>query len=74
MGFDPKIVYKETLDDLNVKNLRLIAYWDEIEPKPGKYDFTNLDWQIEEAQKRNVRAILAVEYRLPRWPECHEPE
>ncbi len=74
LGFDPKNVYLEILDDLKIKNLRLIAYWPEIEPESEKYVFDELDWQIQEAQKRDVKIIMAMGLKLPRWPECHEPE
>jgi len=73
LGLDWKKLYLAMLDDLNVKNLRLSAYWDEIESTPNNYDWNDLDWQIEEASKRKVQIILAVGARLPRWPECHIP-
>lgn len=66
-------VYRAILDDLKVNNLRLSAYWDEIEPRPGQFDFRSLDYQVQEAKRRNVRILLAVGRRLPRWPECHVP-
>ncbi len=74
LGLDWKKAYLEILDDLKIKNLRLIAYWPEIEPKDDLWDFRDLDWQIEEARKRDVKVILAVGQKLPRWPECHVPE
>ncbi len=74
MGLDWKKAYLEILDDLKIKNLRLIAYWTEIEPKDDLWDWRDLDWQIEEARKRDVKIILAVGQRLPRWPECYIPE
>lgn len=67
-------MFLSTLDDLNVKNFRLVAYWNEIEKEKGKYDFSDLDWQINEVSKRGGEIILAVGQRLPRWPECHIPE
>ena len=73
MGSDWKKAYLEILDDLKIKKLRLMAYWSEIEPKEDLWDFRDLDWQIEEAGKRNVGVILAVGQKLPRWPECHGP-
>jgi len=74
LNIDWKKVYIEILDDLKIKRLRLIAYWPEIEPKDDLWDFRDLDWQIQEAQKRDVKIILAVGQRLPRWPECYIPE
>lgn len=65
--------YLALLDDLRVKKLRLIGYWDLIEPEQGIYNFADLDWQIVEAAKRAVDVILVIGYKLPRWPECHVP-
>jgi len=73
LGLDWKAVYTAMLDDLQVKKLRLPAYWDDLEKKPDEYDWTNLDWQIDEAEKRNVELIIVVGQRVPRWPECHIP-
>ncbi|OGZ35059.1 MAG: hypothetical protein A2174_00530 [Candidatus Portnoybacteria bacterium RBG_13_41_18] len=74
LGLDWKKAYLEILDDLQIKKIRLIAYWPEIEPKEDLWDFRDLDWQIEEASKRDVKIILAVGQKLPRWPECHIPD
>lgn len=73
LGLDWQEVYTAMLDDLGVKKLRLSAYWDEIEAERDSYSWKDIDWQIEEASKRNVEIILAVGGRLPRWPECHFP-
>lgn len=75
LGLDWQKTYLEILDDLGVRKLRLIAFWDEIQAKDkNTYDYSALDWQIDEAGKRNAAIILAVGYRLPRWPECHLPD
>ncbi len=74
LGLDWKKAYINILDELNIKKIRLVAYWNEIEEKKDNFYFDNLDWQITEASKRNVEIILAVGGRLPRWPECHFPE
>ncbi len=74
LGLDPKAAYLSLLDDLGVRQLRLGAYWNEIEPSAGKYDFSQLDWQLEEASKRNATVILTVGRKAPRWPECFEPD
>ena len=73
IGLDWRENYLAMLDDLGVKNLRLVAYWDRIEREPASFDFSDLDWQISGAKKRNVKVILAIGRRTPRWPECHEP-
>lgn len=66
--------YLEILDELKVKDLRLVAYWDLIEPEKERFNFNDLDWQIAEAEKRGAKIILAMGRKTPRWPECHEPD
>ncbi len=73
LGLDWKDTYIKILDDLNVKHLRLVAYWDEIEPQEGQFNFDIIKWQIEEAQKRDTKIILLVGRKAVRYPECYEP-
>lgn len=73
MGLDWKDSYIKILDDMGVKNLRLIAYWDDIEKVQGVYDFSDIKWQLAEAQKRDAKVILSLGRKVPRWPECFEP-
>lgn len=73
LGLDWQETFLAILDDLKTDHLRLSAYWDHLEPRNGEYSFSDLDWQIAEAGKRNVKIILGVGRKLPRWPECHDP-
>ncbi|MDO8492178.1 MAG: hypothetical protein Q7S34_00865 [bacterium] len=73
LGVPFKETYISILDDLKVRKLRLMAYWPQTEPSKNVFDFVDLDFQIEEAQKRKAEVILAIGRRLPRWPECHVP-
>ncbi|HTW96410.1 MAG TPA: hypothetical protein VMD74_01990 [Candidatus Methylomirabilis sp.] len=75
LGLDWQKTYLSILDDLGVKKLRLPAFWNEIQQGgKDKYDYAALDWQIDQAGTRNAKIVLAVGYRLPRWPECHLPD
>jgi hypothetical protein len=74
LHLDWRETYLAILDDLQVRELRLSAYWNEIEKTPGVYQFADLDWQITEAATRGASITLAVGRRLPRWPECHAPQ
>lgn len=73
MGLDWREAYLAILDDLKVKRIRLPIYWQDVEVEPGKYNFSDYDWMIEEAKKRDVQLILVIGRKLPRWPECHAP-
>lgn len=74
MGLDWREVFQASLDDLQVKHVRLPIYWDEIEKEEGKFDFSTYDYIIAEGAKRDVKFIANIGWRLPRWPECHAPE
>ncbi|MFT5179571.1 MAG: hypothetical protein ACI9GH_000610 [Candidatus Paceibacteria bacterium] len=74
LGLDPYKTYDAILDDLNVKHLRLAAHWNMVEPEDDKYNFKELDYQINKAEEVGADVILGVGRRLPRWPECHIPE
>ena len=73
LKLDWQKVYLAILDDLKVSHLRLIAYWDGIEKTQDIFGFSDLDWQVKQAQERGVAVDLVVGRRLPRWPECHDP-
>lgn len=73
LGLDWRAVYLAILDDLGVKDLRLVSPWDWVEKDENTYDFSALDWMLTEADKRGVNVVLAIGRRTPRWPECHDP-
>ncbi|MBI2677125.1 MAG: hypothetical protein HYX21_04250 [Candidatus Yanofskybacteria bacterium] len=74
LKLDWKETYLALLDDLGARRLRLTAHWPNTEPVNDKFNFSELDFQMAEAEKRGLEIILAVGRRLPGWPECHEPE
>jgi hypothetical protein len=72
LGVDPQ----QTMDALlgiGVKQFRLVSYWSDMEPSPGQYDFSQLDWEFHKAEAAHAKIILTVGLRQPRWPECHAP-
>ncbi|TAL49212.1 hypothetical protein EPN83_01590 [Patescibacteria group bacterium] len=73
LGLDWEKVYMAVLDDLGVRKLRLSAHWPMVEPERDNFNFSELDFQIREAEKREVGVILSIGRRLPDWPECHVP-
>ncbi len=74
LGLNWKETYLAILNDLGVRNFRFSAHWPLTEPEEGKFNFEELDFQMNEAQKAGASVILAVGRRLPGWPECHEPQ
>lgn len=74
LGLEWKENYLALLDDLEVKDIKLISHWDLIESEKDKFNFDDLDWQIEEAGKKEARVILVIGIKTGRWPECHIPE
>ncbi len=74
LGLDWKNNFTAVLNELRPKKIRLIAYWDEIEKTKGSFDFSGLDWQIDEAGRAGAKVILVLGMKVPRWPECHIPD
>ncbi|MCK9446068.1 beta-galactosidase [bacterium] len=73
LGLNSKETYLAILKDLGVKNVKISVHWDLIEKEKGVYDFSELDWQVAEAERNNANVILAIGMKVPRWPECHLP-
>lgn len=74
LDFEPTELFTTILDDLQVKYVRLPLYWNTFETEKDNYDFTEIRKLLEIAQERNVKVILVLGRKLPRWPECHEPD
>lgn len=73
LGLDPHANLDALLSDMGIRNYRLMSYWDEIEPTRGHFDFSELDWEMNEVAKYGGHVTLAIGLRQPRWPECHAP-
>lgn len=71
-GLDPQETMQAMIDT-GFKDLRLVSYWSDIESTQGEYDFNELDWQFELAEKHDIDISLSIGLRQPRWPECHMP-
>jgi hypothetical protein len=72
LGVDPQKTM-DALIGIGVKQFRLVSYWSDMEPTPGHYDFSQLDWEFQKAEAAHAHIILTVGLRQPRWPECHMP-
>lgn len=51
-----------------------MSHWDIIEPKRGKFEFANLDWQMNQVAKHGGEVTLTIGLRQPHHPECHQPK
>lgn len=74
LGLDPHAAYTAILDDLPIRQIRLPLQWDDIQPTASELELDETDWYMNEAAKRNVRVILAIGNKVPRWPECYTPD
>jgi hypothetical protein len=73
LGLDPKEVYSAIINDLGAKHIKIHINWNAIEKEDDVRDFSSLDYQVEQAEKNNVKLILVIGMKTGRWPECHTP-
>jgi hypothetical protein len=73
LDMDPRKTYLDILD-MGFDLIRLGAYWSHIEKQEGVFDFSELDWQIEEAGKKKMPVVVTVGMKAPRWPEYFIPD
>ncbi len=74
LGLDWKANYTALLDDMQLTHFRLMSYWSSHEKVRGQFDFSDLDWEVNEAAKRGTKVDIVLGLRQPRWPECWEPD
>ncbi|MBI3486082.1 cellulase family glycosylhydrolase [Candidatus Daviesbacteria bacterium] len=74
LGLDWKQTYLSMLTDLKVNYLRLPSYFSEIEPFQNQTNFEDLDFMLDQAKVHNLKVLLVVGSKQPRWPECHLPD
>lgn len=73
LKLDWKETYSAIINDLGVRNLKLHTNWDWVEGKKDDFYFNDIDWQIKQAEKKNVKIIYVLGLKTGRWPECHAP-
>ncbi|MBC7582023.1 beta-galactosidase [Aeromicrobium sp.] len=74
LGVDPKETLDALADDIGIRDFRLVSYWNQMEPQPGIYDFSQLDWQFKKIEAVKGHVTLSLGLRQPRYPECHMPD
>jgi hypothetical protein len=59
LGLDPTAVLDELLG-YPFPVIRLAAYWDRMEPAPGEFDPSWLDWQVDAAERAGKQVIICT--------------
>ncbi len=59
LGLDPRATLQALLD-YPYQLIRLAAYWDRMEPEPGRFDHDELDWMVDAAERAGKQIILCV--------------
>lgn len=73
LGLNWVDAYTSIINDLEAKNIKLHTQWDWVEGSKNNYYFSDIDWQIRQAEKNDVKIIYVVGLKSGRWPECHAP-
>jgi hypothetical protein len=73
LGLNAQDTMDTLINQVGARNFRLVSYWDQLEPTPGNYDFSLLDWQFKKVEAAHGTITLSLGLRQPRWPECHVP-
>lgn len=72
IGADWQPLYEDVLQ-LDLDYLRLAAYWNDIERRPGEFTFSTLDVLLKGAARRRLPVTLTVGLKGPVYPEFHIP-
>jgi hypothetical protein len=73
MGLDFRAAFR-AIAALGLNRIRLGAYWNVIQKQPNQWDFSELDWLLDQCQTHGIEVALAVGMKVPRWPEFHFPQ
>jgi hypothetical protein len=71
---DPIDTLKFLIYTVGFRRFRLMSYWNEHEAVPGRYNFDELDQQINLIKNVGGEISLCLGARQPRWPESHWPK
>ncbi|EKE19145.1 MAG: hypothetical protein ACD_9C00120G0003, partial [uncultured bacterium] len=74
LGLDVNETFDAIVEEMPIENIRIPIYWDQIEAKPGEFDFSQIDYLMDKAAENNIKVTLAIGLKVPRWPECFIPD
>ncbi len=74
LDLDAKETYDALIQELEVEHIKLHVNWNATEIEQNHFDFRNLDYYVEQAEKNDVKLILVIGMKTGRWPECHTPK
>ncbi len=74
-GYDGREEFVNLLDEVKFSWVRLPFFWDYMTGDDGEFNknFDDLEFAVNEAQKRNVKVIVALGLKVPYYPEYHLP-
>ena len=72
-GLDPKNDFIKLLDEVKPDWVRIPFFWNLMTNEDGNLKIDDLKFAIEEAQKRNVKVVVALGAKTPYYPETHLP-
>ena len=72
-GLDPRKDFIQMLEEFKFDWVRLPFFWNQMVNKDGSFNknFEDLKFAIGEAQKHNVKVIVAIGAKTPYFPEYH---
>lgn len=74
LGLDWKLLYWKIINEMPFEIIRMPIYWDEVEKNPQELIFSDYIWMLDLAQEKGIEIVPVLGRRVPRWPECHQPE
>jgi hypothetical protein len=74
LGLDAQTTYRAALEELHPSFVRIPVYWDRIALGPSVRDWSSVDTLLALSQEYHVPVVLAVGYKVPRYPECFAPD
>lgn len=73
LGLDPDACYRQLLDELGVRRVRISVYWDEVAPAPDHLDFAPIRRWLDPLEQRGAKALVTLGLKAQRWPEYYPP-